>query len=186
VPTLPGQSVFQLRVTLLDVEPTVWRRVLVPGSIRLPKLHAMLQAAMGWTNSHLHRFDIGDRSFGMLLDEDDEELYDDENDVTVLRAISEHPRFAYEYDFGDGWEHDIVVEEMLRLPHGLKFAVCLGGENACPPEDCGGDGGYRALLEALANPAHEDHDELLEWIGGPFDPTHFDVAQANADLQRVR
>jgi hypothetical protein len=146
----------------------------------------MLQAAMGWTDSHLHRFDIGDQSFGMLLDEDDEELYDDESEVTVLRAIGDQQRFIYEYDFGDGWEHDVVVEDVRRVPTGLKHAVCLDGENACPPDDCSGPPGYGELLQALADPNHEQHAELLEWIGGPFDATHFDVAEANAYLQLVR
>ena len=176
---------FSLRITLDEVTPTVWRRLLVPGGIRLAKLHDVFQAAMGWTNSHLHCFTIGSQRFGPQFDDYPEDEVD-ENAVTVLDAIGEHRRFSYEYDFGDSWEHQIVVEEHVRLPHGLKHAVCLDGENACPPEDCHGSGGYAELLEALADPTHEDHDDLINWVGGAFDPASFDLAEVNVVLQRLR
>ena len=143
-----GQQIFQLRIELNEVTPVVWRRLLVPGGVRLAKLHDIIQAAMGWMNSHLHAFTIDD-------------------------------------DFGDGWDHAVVVEERQTLRHGLKHAVCLDGANACPPEDCGGAGGYEELLLALADPSHEDHDDLLEWIGGPIDPTAFDIVATNVALQHV-
>jgi hypothetical protein len=151
----------------------------------LGKLHDVFQAAMGWTNSHLHCFTIGDERFGPQYDDYPEDEVD-ENEVSVLQAIGEHRRFSYEYDFGDSWEHEVVVEEQVRLPHGLKHAVCLDGENACPPEGCHGAGGYAELLEAIADPTHEDHDDLLDWLGGPFDPTAFDLAAVNVALQRLR
>jgi Plasmid pRiA4b ORF-3-like protein len=172
-------------ITLDEVMPRVWRRLLVPGSIRLAKLNDVFQVAMGWTNSHLHRFTIGDESFAMLLDDYPEDEAD-EKEVSVLQAIAEHRRFSYEYDFGDSWGHEVVVEELTRLPHGLKHAVCLDGQNACPPEDCGGVGGYAALLEALADPTHVDHNELMDWVGGTFDPALFGLAAVNAELQRLR
>ena len=183
--TAPGQSVFQLRVTLDEVVPTVWRRLLVPGGVRLGRLHGMLQAAMGWTDSHLHSFTIGEQLFGSHFDDyPDEEL--NEKDVTVTRAIGGHRRFFYEYDFGDSWQHEVVVEDHTRLPWGLRYAVCLDGQNACPPEDCGGPGGYAGLLEVLADAGHEDHERLTMWVGGPFDPSAFDLGAVNADLQHVR
>ena len=185
VPTPPGQGVFQLRITLVDVEPAVWRRLLVPAGVRLAKLHDMFQAAMGWTNSHLHSFTIGDDRYGMQFDEQPEGEID-EKEVTVLRAIGEHPSFAYEYDFGDSWEHEVIVEDFVRTPFGLKHAVCVDGQNVCPPEDCGGAGGYADLLEVLANPAHEEHDHLVDWVGGTFDSTLFDLAAVNVALQHVR
>jgi len=185
VPSPPGQSVIQLRIALDEVEPTVWRRLLVPGNVRLAKLHDMLQTAMGWTNSHLHRFVIGDAIYGMHFDDSPEDEID-EKEVTVPRAISEHTPFTYEYDFGDGWEHEIVIEASTRTPRGLKHAVCLGGENACPPEDCGGPGGYAELLEVLRDPAHEDHDHFTEWVGGSFDPAFFEIIAVNVALQQVR
>lgn len=185
MPTPPGQSVFQLRITLDEVVPTVWRRLLVPGSVRLAKLHSMFQAAMGWTNSHLHSFTIEGQLFGMHFDDYPEDEID-EKEVTVLRAIGEHRRFSYEYDFGDSWEHEVVVEDSMRLPHGLKHAVCLDGQNACPPEDCGGSHGYAELLRVLGDPGHEDHDRFTTWVGGPYDPTALDLVAVNAALQHLR
>ena len=181
-----GQVSFQLRIELEDVEPPVWRRLLVPGGFGLARLHDVFQAAMGWSNSHLHCFSIGGERYGMLLEEDDEELYQDEGDLTVLAALGGHERFSYEYDFGDSWVHDVVVEGTTTSRRGLKHAVCLGGENACPPEDCGGTGGYAELLVAIADPAHEEHEDLLEWLGGPFDPSAFSLTDVNAELQRIR
>jgi hypothetical protein len=177
--------VFSLRVTLDEVTPAVWRRLLVPGSIRMGKLHDVFQAAMGWTNSHLHCFTIGGERFGPQFDDYPEDELD-ENEVSVLQAIGEHRHFSYEYDFGDSWEHSIVVEEHARLPRGLKHAVCVDGENACPPEDCHGAGGYAELLEAIADPTHEEHNDLMGWLGGEFDPTSFDLVAVNIALQRLR
>jgi hypothetical protein len=174
-----------LRITLDEVVPSVWRRLLVPGSVRLGKLHDMFQSAMGWTDSHLHSFTIGDQLYGMHFDDYPEDEID-ERKVTVLRAIGEHRRFAYEYDFGDSWGHEVVVEEATRSPLGLKYAVCIDGQNACPPEDCGGVGGYAELLEVLADPGHEDHDHFTQWVGGSFDPTLFDLVSTNAALQQLR
>jgi hypothetical protein len=177
--------VFQVRIRLEEIAPLVWRRLLVPGAVRLATLHDMFQAAMGWTNSHLHSFTIADQRYGMESDEyPGEEV--DEQVVTVLKVLRDQRRFTYEYDFGDNWQHEVVVEEITRTPTGLKHAVCLDGQNACPPEDCGGVGGYERVLEALADPSDEEHDVYLEWVGGSFDPTAFDLAGANAALQRVR
>lgn len=184
-PQPPGQSVFRLRIQLVGVDPVVWRRLLVPGSVRLNKLSEMLLAAMGWTNSHLHAFRVGDKHYGMHFD-DWPEGEIDEKGVTVLQALRDERRFLFEYDFGDGWEHEVVIEEMTWSYHGLKFAVCLDGENACPPEDVGGTGGYADFLEAIADPDHEEHDSYLEWVGGSFDPSEFDLASANALCQKVR
>jgi hypothetical protein len=182
-----GQQVFQLRIELDEVTPTVWRRLLVPGGIRLAKLHDILQAAMGWTNSHLHAFTIDGERYGVLDDEFLDEDLDllDERAITVIRALDGRDRITYEYDFGDGWDHEVIVEAHQTLRYGLKHAVCLDGANACPPEDCGGAGGYEDLLLALADPTHEDHDDLVEWIGGPIDPTAFDLVATNVALQRV-
>jgi len=110
----------------------------------------------------------------------------DETSITVGRAIGTTGRFGYEYDFGDGWDHDVTVGATWRSPIGLKLGVCLDGANACPPEDCGGTGGYADLLRVLADPSDDDHEHMLEWAGGPFDPSAFDVALANARLQTVR
>jgi hypothetical protein len=130
-------------------------------------------------------FSIGGSLYGTHFDDYPEEEID-EKEVTVLQALRDHGRFVYEYDFGDSWEHEVLVESTSRLATGLKFAVCLDGQNACPLEDCGGASGYAHMLEALADPSHEEHNEYLEWAGGEFDPKAFDVAAANAALQRLR
>ncbi len=151
----------------------------------MAKLHDMIQAAMGWTNSHLHGFTIGDDRYGMHDDEYPEGEID-EKTVEVVHAIGECRGFLYEYDFGDSWDHEIVVEESVKRARGLKHAVCLDGQHRCPPEDSGGVYGYANLLQVLADPHHEEHESMLEWVGGPIDPTSFDLVAANAALQRVR
>ncbi len=180
------QPVFQLRIQLENLTPTVWRRLLVPGGVRLAKLHEIFQAAMGWTNSHLHSFTIGEDLYGMHIEDyPDDEL--DETEFTVFVALRGGVRrFRYEYDFGDSWEHEVTVEATTWSPLALKHAVCLDGQNACPPEDVGGVGGYAQFLEALADPLHEEHDSYLVWVGYKFDPEAFELAAANAALQRQR
>lgn len=159
--------------------------MLVPGSARMSRLSEMLLAGMGWTNSHLHQFRVGDHLYGMHVEDWPEDEID-EKGVTILQALHEHQQSRYEYDFGDGWEHTVLIEE-LTWPHlGLRFAVVLDGDNACPPEDVGGPFGYVEFLEALADPDHEEHNSYLDWAGGPFDPAAFDVAEANARCQKVR
>jgi hypothetical protein len=182
---VPAQPVFQLHIRLEGVAPAIWRRLLVPGNVNLPKLHAMFQAAMGWTDSHSHSFSVGGERYGTVPDDwpEEEEEETDESDVVVRQALAGQRRFFYEYDFGDSWEHEVVVENIIWTPLALKHAVCLDGQNACPPEDVGGRSGYARFLEAIANPTHEDHHL---WNGFHFDPAAFDLATANAELQRVR
>lgn len=124
----------------------------------------------------------------MCLDEDDDDDDEiDEQTVMVLQALRGHERFMYEYDFGDRWEHTVTVEKEIRTPHALKFAICLAGENARPPEDSGGPGGYEYFLEALADPRHEEHDNYVRWNGGDtFDRNAFDLIEVNAALQKVQ
>jgi len=185
MPTPPGQPVVECAIELREVQPRVWRRLLVPASVRLDKLHRMFQAAMGWEDCHLHAFDIGGERYGMQFDEYPEgELY--EKAFTVVTAVGAHERFTYEYDFGDSWVHEITVLRVWRMAKGLKFAVCFDGANACPPEDVGGSWGYENLLTVLGDPSHEDHEHLSEWAGGFVDPTEFDLALVNARLQAVR
>jgi hypothetical protein len=185
VSSAPGQPVFQLRITLQDVHPPVWRRLLVPGSVRLDKLHRMIQAAFGWSDYHLHDFRIGDLRWGTYLDDYPEDELD-ERTLTVVQALEGVRRFSYEYDFGDSWEHEIIIEDFGRAELGLKFGVCVDGQNACPPEDVGGYPGYEEFREAIADPDHHEHLRMLDWVGGAFDPAEFDLAIANARLQKVR
>jgi hypothetical protein len=181
----PDQPTLRLRIQLNDIDPVIWRRLLVPGTVRMAKLANILLAAMGWSNSHLHAFTVGEARYGMHADDyPDEEI--DEKRVTVLQALRDEQPFLFEYDFGDSWDHEVVVEEVTRSLVGLKHAVCLGGANACPPDDVGGVGGYADFLAAIGDPTHEKHASAIEWIGGPFDPTAFDLGEVNAALQRVR
>jgi hypothetical protein len=179
----PSKVAYQLHVELNEVAPAIWRRLLVPTSVRLSKLADVLLVAMGWSNSHLHSFNVGDTRYGMVEDEYPEGEID-ETSVTVLRALRATKQFEFEYDFGDGWSHTVTIEQGLSSPLGLKAAICLAGENACPPDDCGGPGGYAAMLKALADPADDEHENYLEWIG-EFDPTAFDLVASNALLQKI-
>lgn len=184
MPPRSAATVFQLRIDLEWVDPPIWRRLLVPAEIRLDKLHDVFQVAMGWTDSHLHALTIGKKRYGMHLDEYPQgEL--DEKKFTLARAIGVQERFRYEYDFGDDWQHHVAVEEAHSVPITLKFAVCLEGQRSCPPEDGGGPPGYANLLEAIADPEHEEFDEYIEWVGKDFDPEEFSVAATNAALQRI-
>ena len=178
-PSVASEGSLQIRVELRDVEPTVWRRLLVPDGITMAELAEILLIAMGWGNVHLHLFEVGDKVYGSADDgAEGDEI--DESGVIVSDTLGRHDRFAFEYDFGDGWDHDVVIEE--RSSSTVDFAHCLGGENACPPEDVGGPGGYRDFLEAIADSAREDHTQYLEWVGGSFDPSKFDADAVNEAL----
>ena len=174
-----------MRIQLNDVDPVVWRRLLVPGAVRMAKLANILLAAMGWSNSHLHAFTVGEKRYGMNYD-DYPEGEIDEKSVTVLQALRDERRFTFDYDFGDSWEHEVVIEELTWSSLGLKYGVCLDGANACPPDDVGGTWGYGEFLSAITDPSHEQHESYLEWIGEPFDPTRFDLGDVNAVLQKIR
>jgi len=155
----------------------------------MASLGEMLLVAMGWNNSHSHVFRVGERNIGPAFDDLDDEDHDDqtaEGDITVVEALREVGRCSLEYDFGDGWVHEVTVESLVWSPTALKFAVCLDGQNACPPDDIGGPSGFSEFLEALAEPMHDDHRSYLEWIGFPYDPKRFDLVNTNALLQRVR
>jgi hypothetical protein len=183
----PSHTVFRLRIQLEGVAPAVWRELLVPGGVKLAKLHDILQVALGWSGMHLHAFRIGDNTYGMQDDEDDypeDEL--DEEWVTVAHALGDQGQFAYDYDFGAGWAHQITVEERLPQRTGLKFAVCVAGANACPPDGVDGPDGYADFLIAVADPGHAEHEEIMAWLGGPFNPAFFDLAEANIALQALR
>jgi len=177
-------NIFDMRIAIVDYRPEIWRRVLVPGSVRLHKLHLIFQDVMGWTNSHLHAFRMDGALYGMHFeDHPDDEL--DETKFAIADVVGLGDRFIYEYDFGDSWDHEVVVEHVSNVRPVLKFAVCLDGANACPPEDCGGTGGYEELVEVLADPTHKDYKHYSRWAGRDFDPTRFDLAQVNAALQRL-
>ena len=175
-----AEPAVRLTVTLRDVQPPVWRRLVVPASLTLRELHAVIRTAMGWEGHHLHLFDVAGVRYGDV--EDFEEPTGDEQAFTVGQVAEVTREFRYDYDFGDGWTHDVRVEQVLD---GAGTPRLIGGARACPPEDCGGPWGYEHLLEVLADPRHEEHEHLLGWVGGAFDPEAFDLARTNADIELV-
>ena len=169
-------SIARLRIKLDNVEPAVVRRVEVPLTIRLDRLHLVLQAAMGWTNSHLYEIRAHDVGWGRPdpyfgdgpLDASKAQLVDVLEDVGA-RSLK------YLYDFGDGWEHSVRIERITDAMPGIVYPRLLEAAGRCPPEDVGGPWGYREFLDAIADPNHQEHAERLQWIGGPFDPTNTNV-----------
>ena len=179
--------IYQLKITLAEVEPPVWRRVRVRGALRLDRLHAVFQRAMGWQNAHLHEWTVGGRRYG--VPEPDEPHYEvaDESGLTLRQAGPiEGVRFEYVYDLGDNWTHEVVVERIDPPDSGSPSAECMAGERACPPEDCGGAGGYERFLDAIRDPRHPEHEDLMAWVGGRFDPEALDLAAVNRRLRRLR
>ena len=180
-------AVYQLKVVLCDSKPSIWRRFQVPGNITLLHLHGILQVVMGWTNCHLHQFRNEGDVYSVSSPGDFHGTDDlDERRYTLADiAPCEKDWFIYEYDFGDAWEHEVLVEAHLP-PMVKRQAICMDGKNACPPDDCGGIPGYYNLLEAVSNPKHKDRQQLLDWLGGPFDPKHFDIQGVNARLKGLK
>jgi hypothetical protein len=175
-----ADSVVSLKVTLKGTKPPVWRRLLVPGSMTLRDLSEAILTAMGWMGGHLHAFEVGGRQYGDPATTDD---VADEKRLTLNGVLkSGVRRFGYDYDFGDNWEHVIAVEKTIPPVPGQAYPACVDGKRNCPPEDCGGVWGYDELLEILADPAHPEREERLEWIGGDFDPEEFDVSIADKRL----
>ena len=172
-----GASAIQLKITLRYTTPPVWRRLVVPGSLTLAELHTVVQTAMGWTDVHLHLFEADGVVYGDVDDMDDEAV--GEEDDTTLTAISRKgSTFRYEYDFGDGWQHDVLVEQVQTVSDTVTPA-CLDGRRACPPEECGGPSGYQHLVAVLADPSDPEHAQMLHWLGADFDPEEFDIDATN-------
>ena len=178
-------KIFELEIVLSEVEPLVRRRVQVPGEVDLAVLHEVVQSAMGWTNSHLHEFEIAGRRYGIPdPDEGDLEIID-EASGKLFHLVEQGDRFAYLYDFGDDWAHHLSVEKVVAAEPGVRYPRCVAGQGACPPEDVGGPWGYEEFQAALTDPSHPEHDERLEWAGGTFDPHHFDLEEADQGLERL-
>jgi len=187
------KTVHTLKVTLRHVKPPVWRRILVRSETRLSAVANLTILAMGWDGYHLHSFETPDRTRYGIPDRDDLPMFGfgrptlDESKHKlgdVLPAVGSKLRF--DYDFGDGWEHDLVVEAIGRPESASTYPLCVAGKRACPPEDCGGPWGYQEMLEALADTKHERHAELVEWIGDEFDPAEFDADEVTELMQSVR
>ena len=173
---MTASTIARLKITLDDVKPPVQRRVEVPLTIRLDRLHLVFQAALGWANSHLYEIRARDSGWGMV----DPDWGDGPLDASKSRLLdvledTGAKTLKYLYDFGDGWEHTIKVERIADAVPGLLYPILIDGTGRCPPEDVGGPWGYTDLLEALADPNHARHAELVEWLGGPFDPFSIDI-----------
>ncbi len=188
-PEPPPAEVYQLKITLLGIEPLIWRRIQVPDET-LDALHEQIQTAMGWTNSHLHHFRIGKKLVAdpMLLEENFDAMGYGDSTTTRLSDILSRKRgrfsFEYEYDFGDSWLHEVLFEERSPPQAGQTYPVCLDGARACPPEDVGGCWGYQDFLAAIADPQHESHAEMIEWAGRKFDPDAFSPVAATRRMKR--
>jgi hypothetical protein len=180
-------QVYRLRVALAGIRPPIWRRVVVAGGATLHELHLALQESMGWQMSHLYEFSVP----GLYFLEPDPDESDDRAGIHDSRIVllgdlglSVGGRFRYLYDFGDGWEHDIRVEDIGDYDAAQPVPSCIDGRRACPPEDVGGIGGYAEMLVALADPEHEEHKSISRWLGGQYDPERFESRFANSMLKR--
>lgn len=182
---MPGKT-YQLKITLSGVKPPVWRRIKINGQATFGDLHEVIQRVMGWGNSHLFEFNNKEYTISPASEEDDfmgfgETEGIDMEEITVEEALkSKGSNITYTYDFGDTWEHQILVEEIENdngvLLHG---AICLNGKRSCPPEDCGGLWGYMEMIEAIQDPKHPEYEEFMEWLGDDFDPEHFYLDKTN-------
>jgi len=192
--SLPTQ-IYQLKVTLRHSQPPIWRRIQVPADIRLDKLHAVLQAVMDWEGYHLHQFMANEKDrlntqfYGVPVPDTAFDMYKmlDERKFRLNQILTAPKRkITYEYDFGDSWDHDLMLEKILPAEPGVRYPRCLAGKRNRPPEDVGGVWGYQVFLEAIADPQHEEHEQWVEWIGGEYDPEAFDLDAVNRRLQPAR
>ena len=181
-------KIFQIKIDLHGSKPNITRTVLIPDTMNFADLHHVIQGAMGWYNSHLHQFDVNGLSISSKREFDDFEDEDslDGTKIKLSEYLREGSKIGYEYDFGDSWSHTLTVQKVLAPDSKLTYPTCIKGKNACPPEDCGGIWGYAELLETLADPTHEEYEDMREWLGleddDVFDPTFFDLEEANDDI----
>ena len=175
-------AILQLKISLAHISPPIWRRVLVPANFTLAELHNLIQAVFGWAGYHLHMFNVDGIDYGEPSDDDFYEVQDEGKIRLDQFVAGEKYKFRYTYDFGDDWEHIILVEKILPVDPALTYPVCIKGKRACPPEDVGGPWGYESFLEAIADPENEEHEEMLEWVDEDFDPEYFDLDEINAQI----
>ena len=183
-----SKTIYQIKVTLNDSKPPIWRRLLVSDTTTLLQFHDILQIVMGWADYHLHMFTVNGQIYGNPEDDEYGDMGTKNESRFKLNQLVEREgfKFRYEYDFGDSWLHDLIVEKILPAEKEAHYPVCIAGKRACPPEDSGGVGGYEEILEASTNPKHPEHDRYLEWIGENFDPEHFDLDEVNKVLRHPR
>jgi hypothetical protein len=188
-------KIFQFKISLKEIDPLIWRRILVPATFSFWDLHVAIQDSMGWVDYHLHVFRIrrkhshSDIEIGIP----NEDMFDDEQEILPgwEIPISDYfddvgVTFIYEYDFGDGWIHDVLLEGILLREKGQKYPKCIDGAQACPPEDCGGIHGYQELLKVISNPENDEYEEMMTWLGGKYDPAEFNPDQVKFDNPQKR
>ncbi len=182
--------IYQLKVALPYIKPTIWRRLEAPGNMTFHDLHDAIQIAMGWENCHLWMFSVGETEISPESEQFD---FPGQPRAQVAdRTTLDHMlagrriKFRYVYDMGDDWLHEVKVEKVFAPEPNVAYPRCTGGERACPPEDCGGFPGYFRLLEAIADPKHSERDEMLEWVGEEWDPEALDLDAVNRSLQPRR
>jgi len=189
------RQAYQFKVTLKGVAPPVWRRIQVPATYSFWDLHVAIQDAMGWLDYHLHAFRIphADSKEALEIGIPDEDAFGDDPDFlpgcefpVARHFLVPGESCLYTYDFGDDWEHEIVFEQAVPREKGGKYPRCIAGEQACPPEDCGGPWGYEEFLDAIDDPEHEEHESMLRWVGGKFDAEVFDPRRVRFDSPRAR
>jgi len=181
-----AHKIYQIQIALKGFKPKIWRRLLIPSDLLLSDFHKIIQTTMGWTNSHLHQFIKNGIFYTERMVDDDTwgEMNDvDYKEIKISDLLkSENEKIIYEYDFGDGWEHDIILEKILPVDDKINYPICVKGKMNCPPEDCGGIWGYSDLLDILKNPDDAEYESYIEWLGGKFDPEYFDKDEVNALL----
>ena len=184
------KQIYQIQIALKGSKPKIWRRLLIPSDTSLPKLHEIIQIAMGWEGYHLHQFEKNNICYSTKSIEDDMwggvDIVDYKRIKISSLLISEKDKIKYEYDFGDSWEHDVILEKITDVTEKPKHAVCIAGKRNCPPEDCGGIWGYEDLLEILKNPEHAEYQEMLDWLGDEFDAEYFSKDETNQLLKMVK
>jgi hypothetical protein len=185
------KNLCQFKITLKHIKPPIWRRILVPETYTFWDLHVAIQDAMGWTDSHLHESAVTDASGrrkavigipdeGFDFDMGRTTLPDTKQKISKWFS-KKNNKALYTYDFGDNWEHTVILEKILPAENDVDYPVCIAGARACPPEDCGGIGGYANFLEIIMDPDHEEYEQMLEWEGGAFDPEHFNPKEVRFD-----
>jgi hypothetical protein len=189
-------TVYQLKITILGIDPPIWRRILVPSGITFHKLHKIIQAAFGWQDYHLFDFHFGDVAVHIPDPEyAPGELHGGIKELNAKRTridalLSERKKCVYTYDYGDNWRHNVILEAILPAEEGRRYPVCVAGARHRPPEDVGGVSGYEEFLRIISDPGHPEHNDYLVWAekdtgGRKFDPEYFYINEVNRALAKV-
>lgn len=181
------ESIIQLRISLNRTSPEIWRRILVQSSVKFFDLHHIIQISMGWKNSHLFEFQVGDYRIGYI---DPNEAFEDIADASGvpldLLFEKEGLQFTYIYDFGDNWQHSVEVEKILAKEEARVYPFCAEGQLACPPEDIGGIHGFYESLKILKDQKHTEHESVKRWLGRAYDPEKFNIGKVNRELPNFK